>query len=177
MLPLAGLRPDPTQVRHSDPRTGRPEALEASVHKQGVLLPLLVRPRGADEFAVVAGEPRFRIAAAAGVEQRRLNVSPPCRQEARVRRAQAVWYRISTRKSGLPERKGGNAEMRLKALLVALILFAALGAGALKSQANPYYTVLSVVTSTDGPISSYVGDEGHLYWSLDDSSNHNHWFD
>jgi ParB family chromosome partitioning protein len=67
-LPVARLRPGKYQ-----PRTRmQPEALAelaASIGKQGVIQPILVRPVGADQFEIIAGERRFRAAQMAGLSE------------------------------------------------------------------------------------------------------------
>ncbi|MEM9262763.1 MAG: ParB/RepB/Spo0J family partition protein [Pseudomonadota bacterium] len=60
-LPTAFLVPDPTQPR----RYFNEDALEElanSIRHRGLLQPILVRPRGKDEYQIVAGERRWRAA-------------------------------------------------------------------------------------------------------------------
>jgi len=67
-LPISRLRPGKYQ-----PRTRmEPEALAdlaASIGKQGVIQPILVRPVGADQYEIIAGERRFRAAQMAGLSE------------------------------------------------------------------------------------------------------------
>lgn len=63
-VPIAQLRPNARQPRrYFDPEALA--ALAASVHKRGVLQPLLVRPLG-EVYEIVAGERRYRAAQMAG---------------------------------------------------------------------------------------------------------------
>jgi ParB family chromosome partitioning protein len=65
-LPVDAIAPNPRQPR----RTFDDEALEglaASVAEQGVIQPVLVRPRGAGRYELVAGERRWRAARIAGL--------------------------------------------------------------------------------------------------------------
>jgi ParB family transcriptional regulator, chromosome partitioning protein len=60
-LPVGWLKPNPFQPRKSF----APEELQElanSIREKGVLQPILVRPRGADSFEIVAGERRWRAA-------------------------------------------------------------------------------------------------------------------
>ena len=66
-LPVDTIHPNPRQPR----RRFEPEAttaLAASLRHQGVLQPILVRPRAEGGYEVVAGERRWRAARAAGLE-------------------------------------------------------------------------------------------------------------
>jgi ParB family transcriptional regulator, chromosome partitioning protein len=67
-LPLSSLRPGRYQ-----PRTRmQPEALAelaASIARQGVIQPILVRPAGDDVYEIIAGERRFRAAQMAGLAE------------------------------------------------------------------------------------------------------------
>jgi ParB/RepB/Spo0J family partition protein len=63
-VPLRALHPNPQQPRqHGDPE--RFAELVASVQEYGVLQPLLVRPRPAGGYEIIAGERRYRAATAA----------------------------------------------------------------------------------------------------------------
>ena len=60
-LPVGWLKPNPFQPR----KTFAPEELQElanSIREKGVLQPILVRPRGAESFEIVAGERRWRAA-------------------------------------------------------------------------------------------------------------------
>jgi ParB family transcriptional regulator, chromosome partitioning protein len=64
-LPVDAIHPNPRQPR----RRFEPEAasgLAESVRRQGVIQPLLVRPRGIGGYEIVAGERRWRAAREAG---------------------------------------------------------------------------------------------------------------
>jgi ParB family chromosome partitioning protein len=64
-LPVEAIHPNPRQPR----RRFEPEAasgLAESVRRQGVIQPLLVRPRGVGGYEIVAGERRWRAAREAG---------------------------------------------------------------------------------------------------------------
>jgi ParB family chromosome partitioning protein len=66
-LPVEAIHPNPRQPR----RRFEPEAasgLAESVRRQGVIQPLLVRPRTAGGYEIVAGERRWRAAREAGRE-------------------------------------------------------------------------------------------------------------
>ena len=66
-IPVAAIHPNPRQPR----RRFEAEAasgLAESVRRQGVIQPLLVRPRGVGGFEIVAGERRWRAAREAGRE-------------------------------------------------------------------------------------------------------------
>jgi ParB family chromosome partitioning protein len=66
-LPVNAIHPNPRQPR----RRFEPEAssgLAESVRRQGVIQPLLVRPRAAGGYEIVAGERRWRAAREAGRE-------------------------------------------------------------------------------------------------------------
>ena len=66
-IPVAAIHPNPKQPR----RRFEPEAasgLAESVRRQGVIQPLLVRPRGIGGYEIVAGERRWRAAREAGRE-------------------------------------------------------------------------------------------------------------
>lgn len=66
-LPLAVIRPNPDQPRRRFDEAALVE-LAASIKKQGMLQPLLVRPRG-EGYELVAGERRFRAAQMAGLDE------------------------------------------------------------------------------------------------------------
>ena len=60
-LPVGWLKPNPFQPR----KTFAPEELQElanSIRTKGILQPILVRPRGAESFEIVAGERRWRAA-------------------------------------------------------------------------------------------------------------------
>ena len=66
-IPVDAIHPNPRQPR----RRFEPEAasgLAESVRRQGVIQPLLVRPRGIGGYEIVAGERRWRAAREAGRE-------------------------------------------------------------------------------------------------------------
>jgi len=66
-IPVDAIHPNPKQPR----RRFEPEAasgLAESVRRQGVIQPLLVRPRGIGGYEIVAGERRWRAAREAGRE-------------------------------------------------------------------------------------------------------------
>jgi ParB family transcriptional regulator, chromosome partitioning protein len=66
-IPVDAIHPNPRQPR----RRFEPEAasgLAESVRRQGVIQPLLVRPRGVGGYEIVAGERRWRAAREAGRE-------------------------------------------------------------------------------------------------------------
>lgn len=66
LLPIDKLDPNPDQ-----PRTeiGDLTELTASIQEKGVLEPLLVKPTSAGRWMIIAGERRWRAAAAAGLEE------------------------------------------------------------------------------------------------------------
>jgi len=66
-LPLALIRPNPDQPRRYFDEEALAE-LAASIKKQGLLQPLLVRPRG-EGYELVAGERRYRAAQMAGLAE------------------------------------------------------------------------------------------------------------
>jgi ParB family chromosome partitioning protein len=64
-LPIGLLDPNPFQPRlHMEPK--RLEELTASIRENGIVQPILVRPRG-DRYQIVAGERRWRAAQALGL--------------------------------------------------------------------------------------------------------------
>jgi ParB family chromosome partitioning protein len=66
-LPVELISPNPRQPRR-DFEQGALEALAASLGEQGVLQPVLVRPRAGGRYELVAGERRWRAARIAGLE-------------------------------------------------------------------------------------------------------------
>jgi len=67
-IPVDAIHPNPRQPR----RRFEPEAasgLAESVRRQGVIQPLLVRPRGVGGYEIVAGERRWRAAQRAGLHE------------------------------------------------------------------------------------------------------------
>jgi len=66
-LPLALIRPNPDQPRRRFDEAAL-EELAASIRKQGLLQPLLVRPQS-DGYELVAGERRYRAAQMAGLAE------------------------------------------------------------------------------------------------------------
>ncbi|WP_027461219.1 ParB/RepB/Spo0J family partition protein [Deinococcus murrayi] len=67
-LPLEALQPGQFQPRVQFAPEGL-EALAASIREQGVLQPLLVRPRPGGAYEIVAGERRWRAAQLAGLAE------------------------------------------------------------------------------------------------------------
>jgi ParB family chromosome partitioning protein len=65
-IPLANIKPNPRQPRHHIDE-GSLQELETSIRAQGILQPLLVRPRG-DGYELIAGERRFLAAKRAGLQ-------------------------------------------------------------------------------------------------------------
>jgi ParB family chromosome partitioning protein len=66
-LPVAAVHPNPRQPR----RRFEPEAtagLASSIRQQGLLQPVVVRPRAAGGYELIAGERRWRAAREAGLE-------------------------------------------------------------------------------------------------------------
>jgi ParB family chromosome partitioning protein len=64
MLPMAMISPNPKQPRRRFDETAQAELI-ASVKRQGLLQPILVRPVEGGRFEIVAGERRWRAAQAA----------------------------------------------------------------------------------------------------------------
>ncbi|WBX85464.1 ParB/RepB/Spo0J family partition protein [Sphingosinicella microcystinivorans] len=64
MLPMAMISPNPKQPRRRFDETAQAELI-ASVKRQGLLQPILVRPVDGGRFEIVAGERRWRAAQAA----------------------------------------------------------------------------------------------------------------
>lgn len=60
-LPIEFLRPSSSQPRRIFDKTAIQE-LAASIKARGILQPILVRPKGADRYEIVAGERRWRAA-------------------------------------------------------------------------------------------------------------------
>lgn len=66
ILPIDKIKPNPFQPRtHFDPEKFK--ELVDSIQRHGVLEPVLVRPVGADEYQLIAGERRYRAAKEAGM--------------------------------------------------------------------------------------------------------------
>jgi ParB/RepB/Spo0J family partition protein len=68
MIALASIFIAKTNPRKTHDKL-KHEELTSSIKLKGVLQPILVRPRNADSFEIVAGERRFKAAKAAGLEQ------------------------------------------------------------------------------------------------------------
>jgi ParB family transcriptional regulator, chromosome partitioning protein len=66
-LPIELISPNPKQPRRGFDQEGL-EALAASLGEQGVLQPVLVRPRPGGTYELIAGERRWRAAGIAGLE-------------------------------------------------------------------------------------------------------------
>lgn len=67
-LPLDRIFPNPDQPRKNfDP--DRLEALAASLKRDGVLQPILVKPAGNDRYIIIAGERRWQAASLAGLKE------------------------------------------------------------------------------------------------------------
>ncbi len=67
-LPLESLQPNPDQPRRHFGKEAM-EELAASIKTQGLVQPLLVRPKGPDIYEIVAGERRWRAARMAGLSE------------------------------------------------------------------------------------------------------------
>ncbi len=67
MIPLGQIAPNPQQPRLVFEAEALVE-LAASIREHGVLQPILVRPRGDNEYELIAGERRWRASKAAGME-------------------------------------------------------------------------------------------------------------
>ncbi|MEO5918756.1 MAG: ParB/RepB/Spo0J family partition protein [Candidatus Limnocylindrales bacterium] len=67
MIPLGQIAPNPEQPRLVFEAAALDE-LAASIRVHGVLQPILVRPRGDNEYELIAGERRWRASKAAGME-------------------------------------------------------------------------------------------------------------
>lgn len=61
LLPIEFLRPNPNQPRREFPQQEL-RALADSIERKGMLQPILVRPHGAGQYEIVAGERRWRAA-------------------------------------------------------------------------------------------------------------------
>jgi ParB family chromosome partitioning protein len=66
VVPLTRIHPSPLQPRKDFPGPALQE-LADSIREQGIVQPLIVRPKGA-EFEIIAGERRWRAAQLAGLE-------------------------------------------------------------------------------------------------------------
>ncbi|MEO8463640.1 MAG: ParB/RepB/Spo0J family partition protein [Chloroflexota bacterium] len=67
MIPLGQIAPNPQQPRLVFEAEALVE-LAASIREHGVLQPILVRPRGDNEYELIAGERRWRASKTAGME-------------------------------------------------------------------------------------------------------------
>ena len=67
-LPIRLVHPNPNQPRREFDQTAMDE-LSSSIARDGVLQPLLVRKTADNEFQIIAGERRWRAAAAAGLTE------------------------------------------------------------------------------------------------------------
>ncbi|MEO7667123.1 MAG: ParB/RepB/Spo0J family partition protein, partial [Dehalococcoidia bacterium] len=67
MIPLGQIAPNPQQPRLVFEAEALVE-LAASIREHGVLQPILVRPRGDNEYEIIAGERRWRASKTAGME-------------------------------------------------------------------------------------------------------------
>lgn len=61
LVPVEKVFPNPNQPRRDFPAEALQD-LAASIRTQGIIQPLIVRPRGSDEYEIVAGERRWRAA-------------------------------------------------------------------------------------------------------------------
>jgi ParB family chromosome partitioning protein len=68
MLSMSLIAPNPAQPRRHFDETAQAELI-ASVRRQGLLQPILVRPAGEGRFEIVAGERRWRAAQAAQLHE------------------------------------------------------------------------------------------------------------
>jgi len=66
-LPIDSVRPNPDQPRREFSESDL-AALATSIHEQGLLQPVVVRPVGPDAYELIAGERRWRAAGRAGME-------------------------------------------------------------------------------------------------------------
>ena len=66
VIPIAQISPNPQQPRLAFDATSL-EELAASIREHGVLQPILVRPRGNNEYELIAGERRWRASKTAGM--------------------------------------------------------------------------------------------------------------
>jgi ParB family transcriptional regulator, chromosome partitioning protein len=65
-LPVAGIEPNPRQPRQAV-ADEEPSALAASIRAQGIVQPVVVRPRPGGGYELIAGERRWRAAREAGM--------------------------------------------------------------------------------------------------------------
>jgi ParB family chromosome partitioning protein len=65
-IPIENIKPNPDQPRRRFAEEDLRD-LTASVKEKGVIQPLIVRPKGKDQFEIVAGERRWRAAQAANL--------------------------------------------------------------------------------------------------------------
>jgi ParB/RepB/Spo0J family partition protein len=66
VIPIAQISPNPQQPRLAFDATSL-EELAASIREHGVLQPILVRPRGNNQYELIAGERRWRASKTAGM--------------------------------------------------------------------------------------------------------------
>ena len=66
LIPITAIEPNPLQPRVE---IGELDELIASITDKGVLEPLLVQPRGNNQWLIIAGERRWRAATAAGLQE------------------------------------------------------------------------------------------------------------
>ena len=66
LIPITAINPNPLQPRVE---IGELDELIASISDKGVLEPLLVQPRGNNQWLIIAGERRWRAATAAGLQE------------------------------------------------------------------------------------------------------------
>ena len=67
VIPIVQISPNPQQPRLAFDATSL-EELAASIREHGVLQPILVRPRGNNQYELIAGERRWRATKTAGLE-------------------------------------------------------------------------------------------------------------
>ena len=67
VIPIAQISPNPQQPRLAFDATSL-EELAASIREHGVLQPILVRPRGNNQYELIAGERRWRASKTAGAD-------------------------------------------------------------------------------------------------------------
>ena len=72
LIPITAINPNPLQPRVE---IGELDELIASISDKGVLEPLLVQPRGNNQWLIIAGERRWRAATAAGYKKFRVSNS------------------------------------------------------------------------------------------------------
>ena len=80
-LPVELIAPEPQAAAPASSTQETLQALAGSLGEQGVLQPVLVRPRAGGTYELVAGERRWRAARLAGLE-----IDPGARARARGRR-------------------------------------------------------------------------------------------